>query len=165
MTARAASLSPAAEGHFGERNDLDAGRFGDSTVDAQCLSVFREHRFTEIPTVLLDLLGGQLSELGVLLGDLRAELVGRQEGRAGGEALGVTVGQIVKSLVFTAAGRPLLVAASGANRVDERRLAELANEYLMRHHVSGCPCRFDVVSIHFSAGSPTIEIIQNAFDV
>jgi prolyl-tRNA editing enzyme YbaK/EbsC (Cys-tRNA(Pro) deacylase) len=39
------------------------------------------------------------------------------------DALGVTVGQIVKSLVFTADGRPLLVAASGANRVDERRLA------------------------------------------
>jgi prolyl-tRNA editing enzyme YbaK/EbsC (Cys-tRNA(Pro) deacylase) len=42
------------------------------------------------------------------------------------DALGVTVGQIVKSLVFTADGRPLLVAASGANRVDERRLGELA---------------------------------------
>jgi prolyl-tRNA editing enzyme YbaK/EbsC (Cys-tRNA(Pro) deacylase) len=42
------------------------------------------------------------------------------------DALGVTVGQIVKSLVFTVDGRPLLVVASGANRVDERRLAELA---------------------------------------
>ena len=35
------------------------------------------------------------------------------------DALGVAVGQIVKSLVFTADGRPLLVVASGANRVDE----------------------------------------------
>ena len=34
--------------------------------------------------------------------------------------------QIVKSLVFTADGRPLLVIASGANRVDERRLGALA---------------------------------------
>lgn len=38
------------------------------------------------------------------------------------DALGVKVGQIAKSLVFTANGRPLLVIASGANRVDEDRL-------------------------------------------
>lgn len=48
------------------------------------------------------------------------------------DALGVTVGQIVKSLVFTADGRPLLVAASGANRVDERRLGELAGGRIRR---------------------------------
>ena len=48
------------------------------------------------------------------------------------DALGVTVGQIVKSLVFTADGRPLLVAASGVNRVDERRLAELAGGRIRR---------------------------------
>jgi Cys-tRNA(Pro) deacylase len=40
------------------------------------------------------------------------------------DALGVEVGQIAKSLVFTVNGSPLLVIASGANRVDERRLAE-----------------------------------------
>jgi prolyl-tRNA editing enzyme YbaK/EbsC (Cys-tRNA(Pro) deacylase) len=48
------------------------------------------------------------------------------------DALGVAVGQIVKSLVFTADGRPLLVAASGANRVDERRLGELAGGPIRR---------------------------------
>lgn len=48
------------------------------------------------------------------------------------DALGVTVGQIVKSLVFTADDRPLLVAASGANRVDERRLGELAGGKIRR---------------------------------
>jgi prolyl-tRNA editing enzyme YbaK/EbsC (Cys-tRNA(Pro) deacylase) len=47
-------------------------------------------------------------------------------------ALGVTVGQIVKSLVFTADGRPLLVVASGANRVDERRLGELTGGRIHR---------------------------------
>ena len=67
--------------------------------------------------------------------------------------------------VKTRAGRQFGSAAEAVTVVKQRRLAELANEYLMRHHVSGCPCRFDVVSIHFSAGSPTIEIIQNAFDV
>ena len=41
-------------------------------------------------------------------------------------AIGVQVGQIVKSLVFaTEAGDPVLVLASGANRVDEGRVGEL----------------------------------------
>ena len=48
------------------------------------------------------------------------------------DALGVTVGQIVKSLVFTVDGRPLLVVASGVNRVDERRLGELAGGRIRR---------------------------------
>lgn len=41
-------------------------------------------------------------------------------------ALGVNVAQIAKSLVFTSNGSPLLVIASGANRVDERKLEKLA---------------------------------------
>lgn len=48
------------------------------------------------------------------------------------DALGVAVGQIVKSLVFTVNGQPLMVAASGANRVDERRLAEVAGGRIRR---------------------------------
>jgi prolyl-tRNA editing enzyme YbaK/EbsC (Cys-tRNA(Pro) deacylase) len=45
-------------------------------------------------------------------------------------AVGGAVGQIVKSLVFRGArtGKPILVVASGANRVDEARLSELAGE-------------------------------------
>ena len=45
-------------------------------------------------------------------------------------AVGVEVGQIVKSLVFArpGSGRLLLVLTSGANRVDERRLGELVGE-------------------------------------
>lgn len=38
-------------------------------------------------------------------------------------AVGTTVGQIVKSLVFLADGHPVLVLASGANRVDVHKLA------------------------------------------
>jgi len=41
-------------------------------------------------------------------------------------AVGVTVGQIVKSLVFVADGRPVLVLASGGNRVDLGKVARLA---------------------------------------
>jgi prolyl-tRNA editing enzyme YbaK/EbsC (Cys-tRNA(Pro) deacylase) len=46
------------------------------------------------------------------------------------DALGVRVEQIVKSLVFrgTRTGRPVLVLAGGANRVDERRISDLFSE-------------------------------------
>ena len=41
-------------------------------------------------------------------------------------AVGCDVGQIVKSLVFIAGRKPVVALVSGANRLDERRLAELA---------------------------------------
>jgi prolyl-tRNA editing enzyme YbaK/EbsC (Cys-tRNA(Pro) deacylase) len=43
-------------------------------------------------------------------------------------AVGCEVGQIVKSLVFIAAERPVVALVSGANRVDERRLGTFAGE-------------------------------------
>ena len=55
-------------------------------------------------------------------------------------------------------------AAEAVTPMKQLRLTRLAAEYLMRHHLQECPCRFDVVSIHFDAGTPEIEIIQNAFD-
>jgi len=45
------------------------------------------------------------------------------------DVLGCTVGQIAKSLVFKAhSGRAVLVIASGANRVDEAKVAALIGE-------------------------------------
>jgi len=48
------------------------------------------------------------------------------------QAVGCQVGQIVKSLVFKAkrSERPILVVASGANRVDEKRIETLIGEPL-----------------------------------
>jgi prolyl-tRNA editing enzyme YbaK/EbsC (Cys-tRNA(Pro) deacylase) len=45
-------------------------------------------------------------------------------------AIGTTVGQIVKSLVFKArqSGKPVLVLASGTNRVNEKHLGALLGE-------------------------------------
>jgi len=43
-------------------------------------------------------------------------------------AVGCEIGQIVKSLVFMAAGRPVLALVSGGNRLDESRLAAIAGE-------------------------------------
>jgi prolyl-tRNA editing enzyme YbaK/EbsC (Cys-tRNA(Pro) deacylase) len=44
------------------------------------------------------------------------------------KAVGCEVEQIVKSLVFVAAGKPVVALVSGANRLDEKRLAAVAGE-------------------------------------
>ena len=48
------------------------------------------------------------------------------------QAIGCDVGQIVKSLVFKGkrSGKPVLVIASGSNRVDERKIEALIEEPL-----------------------------------
>jgi prolyl-tRNA editing enzyme YbaK/EbsC (Cys-tRNA(Pro) deacylase) len=49
-------------------------------------------------------------------------------------AIGCTVAEIAKSLVFRAreSGRPVLVVASGVNRVDEKKVAALMGEKISR---------------------------------
>lgn len=49
-------------------------------------------------------------------------------------AIGCTVGQIAKSLIFRAvdSGRPVLAIASGSVRVDEARLSEILGENIGR---------------------------------
>jgi len=41
------------------------------------------------------------------------------------EAIGCMVGQIVKSLVFTVKGNPVMALVSGSNQLDTRKLASL----------------------------------------
>jgi Cys-tRNA(Pro) deacylase len=50
------------------------------------------------------------------------------------ERVGVTLGQIVKSLIFKgkSSGKPILVLTSGANRVDEKRIKAYAGEKIGR---------------------------------
>ena len=67
--------------------------------------------------------------------------------------------------VKTRAGRRFGTAAEAVTAAKQRRIALLAQEYLLRHRMSDCPCRFDVVSVHVDAGTPAVEIIRNAFDV
>ncbi len=66
-----------------------------------------------------------LSELGIA-----SEVVefpqGTRTAQDAARAIGTTVGQIVKSLVFIADGKPVLVLASGRNQVDTGKLARLA---------------------------------------
>jgi prolyl-tRNA editing enzyme YbaK/EbsC (Cys-tRNA(Pro) deacylase) len=48
------------------------------------------------------------------------------------DALGVSVAQIAKSLIFVVNGAPVLVIASGVNRVDEGKLGELSGGRVKR---------------------------------
>ncbi len=61
--------------------------------------------------------------------DLRIEVErypdGTRSAADAARAVGCQVGQIVKSLVFVADGTPVVALASGANRVDTRRLASV----------------------------------------
>lgn len=54
------------------------------------------------------------------------------------QAIGCTVGQIAKSLVFCGvhSGKAILVVASGLNRVNEARLAELVGEPIIKADAS-----------------------------
>ena len=55
-------------------------------------------------------------------------------------------------------------AAEAVTAFKRRRIAQLALDYVTRRGLSQRPCRFDVVSIHFDAGAPVIEVFQSAFD-
>src|SRR5215472_18268878 len=64
------------------------------------------------------------------------------------------------------AGRLFGEAAEAVTPLKQLRMARLAGEYLVRHGSPDCPCRFDVVAIHFDdgdSGAPNIQVIQNAF--
>lgn len=69
-----------------------------------------------------------LDAAGVRTAVVEHEVPARTSAQAA-EVLGCTVGQIAKSLVFRgASGRAVLVVASGANRVDEAKVAALVGE-------------------------------------
>ena len=92
-------------------------------------------------------------------------IVARRYRRRGGEL--DIIARDGATLVFvevkTREGRAFGEAAEAVTPFKRRRIAQLALDYMMRHHLSGCPCRFDVVSIQFDNGQPVIEVFQNAF--
>ena len=48
--------------------------------------------------------------------------------------------------------------------IKRRRMIGVALDYMVRHRLVDCPCRFDVVSIQFRESVPLVEVYQNAFD-
>ena len=55
-------------------------------------------------------------------------------------------------------------AAEAVTPVKQRRIVQLARQYVARLRLQNTPCRFDVVAVHLDAGRPVIEVFQNAFD-
>jgi putative endonuclease len=46
----------------------------------------------------------------------------------------------------------------------QRRLTQMAVDYLARHRLHDRPCRFDVVAIDIEGGRPRIQVYAHAFD-
>jgi putative endonuclease len=62
-------------------------------------------------------------------------------------------------------GREFGNAVEAVTSLKRRRMTRVALEYLVRHRLTQCPCRFDVVSIHMENEQPVIELYQNAFSI
>ncbi|HJZ72110.1 MAG TPA: YraN family protein [Vicinamibacterales bacterium] len=93
-------------------------------------------------------------------------IVARRYRRRGGEI--DIIARDGETVVFVEVkARDDLAYGAGADAITalkRRRLSQVARDYLARHHRADCPCRFDVVSIHFDAGRAVVELFQNAFD-
>jgi prolyl-tRNA editing enzyme YbaK/EbsC (Cys-tRNA(Pro) deacylase) len=74
------------------------------------------------------------SRLAELLGEFEVRRFpeGTRTAEDAARAIGCSLGQIVKSLVFLAAGRPVVALVSGANRLDTARLAGLAGDPVVK---------------------------------
>src|SRR5262245_25810349 len=59
----------------------------------------------------------------------------------------------VKTRETTAFGEP----AEAVTRMKRQRIVRLAVDYLMRHHLTAAPCRFDVVAITFDSKPPRVD--------
>lgn len=94
-------------------------------------------------------------------------IVARRYRRRGGEL--DIIARDGPTLVFVEVkarvGRAFGEGAEAVTRQKQRRIAQVALDYVTRHRLHGCPCRFDVVSVHVEAGRPVIAIFQNAFSI
>ena len=55
----------------------------------------------------------------------------------------------------------------GAEAVTEwkqRRVAQMAVDYIARHNLHDRPCRFDVVVVNMAQGASSVEVYTHAFD-
>ena len=55
-------------------------------------------------------------------------------------------------------------AAAAVTGWKQRRIADMAVDYLSRKRLHECPCRFDVVAIDFEEAGPRVTVYPNAFD-
>jgi putative endonuclease len=92
-------------------------------------------------------------------------VVARRYRRRGGEIdiIALDGATLVFVEVKARNGRGYGLAAEAVTAIKQRRLAAVALDYVVRHHVHNCPCRFDVVAIQLTSEGPQIELFQNAF--
>ena len=92
-------------------------------------------------------------------------IVARRYRRRGGEL--DIVARDGPTLVFVEVkARGSVAFGDGAEAVTalkRRRIAHLALDYVARHRLHGCPCRFDVVTVRLDGEKPVVEVITNAF--
>ena len=56
------------------------------------------------------------------------------------------------------------MAAEAVTKWKQRRLTAMAVDYLARHRIVECPCRFDVVAIDGCGSGSVVTVYPNAFD-
>jgi putative endonuclease len=54
--------------------------------------------------------------------------------------------------------------AAAVTNWKQRRVSNMALDYIARHRLHDRPCRFDVVVVAVAAGCPRIEVYKDAFD-
>ena len=93
-------------------------------------------------------------------------ILARRYRRRGGEL--DIVARDGRTVVFvevkTRADRAFGEPGEAVTIMKQRRMAQAALDYLVRHCLVDCACRFDVVAIELGAGEPRIELFQHAFE-
>ena len=94
------------------------------------------------------------------------EIVARRYRRRGGELdiIARDGGTMVFVEVKAREGRRFGEAAEAVTWIKRCRLTQVALEYVARQRLTGCACRFDVVSVQVGGGEPIVEVFQNAFE-
>ncbi|HEY6361550.1 MAG TPA: YraN family protein, partial [Vicinamibacterales bacterium] len=54
-------------------------------------------------------------------------------------------------------------AAAAVTGSKQRRIGQMAVDFLSRRRLTAQPCRFDVVAISFDQGQPRVDVYENAF--
>ena len=54
--------------------------------------------------------------------------------------------------------------ADAVTRWKQRRVSQMAIDYVARHGLHDRPCRFDVVVVEMTEGEPRVQIYPHAFD-
>jgi len=62
------------------------------------------------------------------------------------------------------AGQEFGGGAEAVTAWKQRRITQMAVDYLARHRLHDRPCRFDVVTIELAGESPRVEVYAHAFD-